>query len=119
MFRVAENDPVVLGVKVKLIVQLAPGASEAPQLLDCANLLALPPVIARLEMCRVAPPVFSRATLCSALVVSIVTDPNETTVTETPAAGRLSAPENATVAEAEISATAVRAARRIPAFGLA
>ena len=33
MLRDAEFNPVALGLKVKLIVQLAPGPSEAPQLL--------------------------------------------------------------------------------------
>ena len=40
MLRVAKRNPVVLGVKVRLIVQLAPGSSVSPQLSVCANLLA-------------------------------------------------------------------------------
>jgi hypothetical protein len=40
MLSIAERQPVVLGVKVRLIVQLVPGASELPQLPVRANRLA-------------------------------------------------------------------------------
>ena len=106
----------VLGVKVKLTVQLAPAASWKPQVLDCPNRLAYVPEIPKLNMNKDALPVFSTLTVCAELVVLTVIDPNETAVTEMPATPPLWAAENPTVAEADISASAVRVARRIPAF---
>jgi hypothetical protein len=115
MLRVALRDPVVLGVKVKLIVQLASGASELPQLLACPNLLAYVPLISRLLMDRFALPVFCRVTFCGALVVLTGTDPNETLTSDTAATPWLCPAENAIVLEAETTASAVMAAR-IPAL---
>ena len=55
---VAKRVPVELGLNVRLIVQLAPGASELPQLLDCANRLAYEPEIETLVVDKVPLPVF-------------------------------------------------------------
>jgi hypothetical protein len=116
MLSVAKRSPGVVGVKVRLIVQLAPGASELPQLLDCANLLAYVPETAMLEIDKDALPLFSRATFWAGLVVLTTTDPNPMLFVETPAPPWLCAAEKATVLEAERTASAIRVARRIPVF---
>jgi hypothetical protein len=116
MLRVAKRSPVVLGLKVRLIVQLAPAASDLPQLLDCANLLAYVPETATLEIDKDALPVFSRATCWAGLVVLTATDPNAMLLAETPTPPWLFATEKATVLEAERTASAITVARRIPVF---
>ena len=116
MLSVAKRSPVVLGLKVRLIVQLAPGANEMPQWLDSPNRLAYVPETATLVINKDAPPVFSRVTLWAGLVVLTTTDPNPTLLPETPATRWLCAAEKATVLEAERTASAIRVARRIPAF---
>jgi len=119
MLSVAMRVPVVLGLKVRLIVQLAPGASDLPQLLDCANLLAFVPLTATLVTDKDALPVFSRVTFWAALVVLTTTDPNATLLTETPHTPWLCDEEKAMVLEAERTANAIRVAKKIPVFGLA
>ena len=114
MLSVARRVPVVFGVKVKLIVQLAPAASELPQLLDCANLLAFVPEIATLVIDSDPPPVFFRVTSWALLVVLTTTDPNATLVRETPHTPALCVAEKATVLEAERTASEMMVARRIP-----
>ncbi len=52
--------PLADGVKVTLIVQLAPAATELPQLLVWAKSLGLVPVSARLVILMAAVPVFLR-----------------------------------------------------------
>src|SRR5208282_1680745 len=49
--------PLAVGVKVTLIVQLAPAATELPQVLVCAKSPGLAPVIERLAMLKAALPV--------------------------------------------------------------
>jgi hypothetical protein len=56
------------GVKVTEIVQLAPAASELPQVLVSANSVGLAPVIAMLEMASGASPVFISVAVCAAVV---------------------------------------------------
>jgi hypothetical protein len=63
--------PLAIGLKVTLIVQLAPAANELPQLWVCANSTALIPVIAMLVMVKLAVPVFLRVTALAGLVVPI------------------------------------------------
>ncbi len=116
MLSVAERCPVVLGVKVNLTAQLAPTASEKPQLLDCENLLAYVPLIPTPLMKRVPPPVFCKVTFCTGLVVLTGTDPNETLVADLPDTSTARLADNAIVLEAERIANAVIVARRIPAF---
>ena len=60
--RAAVRDPLAAGVKVTLIVQLAPAATLAPQLLVCAKSLGFVPVMAILVMLKVALPVLFRVT---------------------------------------------------------
>jgi hypothetical protein len=116
MLSVAERCPVVLGVKVNLTAQLAPTASEKPQLLDCENLLAYVPLIPTPLIKRVVLPVFSTVTFCTGLVVLTGTDPNETLVPDLPDTSTARLADNAIVLEAKRIAKAVIVARRIPAF---
>jgi hypothetical protein len=116
MLSVAKRSPGVVGVKVRLIVQLAPGASELPQLLDCANLLAYAPETATLATDKDALPQFSRARFWAGLVELTTTDPNPMLFAETPAPPWLCSREKATVLETERTASAIMVARRIPVF---
>ena len=52
MATAAERLPLAAGLKVTLMVQLAPAASELPQLLDWAKSLALTPRTAMLEILK-------------------------------------------------------------------
>jgi hypothetical protein len=61
--RDAVRVPLAAGVKVTLIVQLAPAATEPPQLLVWTKSLALVPVTARLEMLKAALPELVRVTI--------------------------------------------------------
>jgi len=54
--------PVAVGVKVTLIVQFAPAATDVPQLLVCAKLPPLVPVMAMLVIDSAALPEFERVT---------------------------------------------------------
>jgi hypothetical protein len=67
MLKVPPRVPAAVGVKVTLIVQLAPAATELPQLLLWAKSLASVPVTARLAILRVALPVLVRVTVCPLL----------------------------------------------------
>jgi hypothetical protein len=61
-----------VGVKVTLMVQLAPAATLAPQVLVCANSPGLAPVLVMPLMDSVELPVFDRVTFWPALVVFTV-----------------------------------------------
>jgi hypothetical protein len=61
-----------VGVKVTLMVQLAPAATLAPQVLVCAKSPGLAPVIVMPLMDSVELPVFDRVTFWAALVVFTV-----------------------------------------------
>jgi hypothetical protein len=63
--RVPLADPVAVGVKVTLTVQLAPAASVAPQLLLSANV----PVTAIELIVRLALPVLETVTVCAVLLL--------------------------------------------------
>jgi hypothetical protein len=117
MLSVAKRVPVELGLKVRLIVQLAPGASGLLQLLDCANRLAYEPEIETLVVVKDPLPVFFRVTCWVGLVVLTTTDPKATLLTETPHTPWLCVAEKVTVLEAERTASVINAARRIPIFG--
>jgi hypothetical protein len=73
-FRLAEFAPVAVGVKLSVILQLAPAASVLPQaLLLKPNALAFVPVTEIETPVRIALPVFIRtATIEGELVVLIV-----------------------------------------------
>lgn len=64
-------EPLACGVKVTLIVQLAPPASAAGQLLVCAKGW----LVAMLLRLRLAPPVFVNVTVWAALVVATICEP--------------------------------------------
>ncbi len=66
----AVRDPLAAGVKDTTIVQLAPAATELPQLLFWTKSLALVPVKARLVILKVAVPVLVRVTHWDVLVTS-------------------------------------------------
>jgi hypothetical protein len=54
--------PLAVGVKVTLMVQLPPAATELPQVLVCAKSPALVPATATLEMLKAAFPALLRVT---------------------------------------------------------
>ena len=64
--------PEAEGVKVTLIVQLAPAATELPHALVCAKSPGLVPETAMPVMLRVALPVLRRVTVPAVLVVLTV-----------------------------------------------
>ena len=68
MVSVAARAPAAAGVKVTLIVQLLPPATELPQLLVWTKSVALVPVIVMLVIARAAFPVLFRVTIWAALV---------------------------------------------------
>lgn len=64
--------PVEAGLNVTEIVQLAPLATEAPQVLVCANSALFVPVIVTPVIDSAALPEFVSVTTCAALAVLIV-----------------------------------------------
>jgi hypothetical protein len=70
--RVALRVAATVGVKVRLMVQLAPAATLAPQVLVCAKSPGLAPVIVMPLMDSAELPVFDRVTVWPALVVFTV-----------------------------------------------
>src|SRR5450631_932274 len=82
-FSVAFFAPTVVGLNVTLIVQLAPEASEAPQVVAFENCPGLAPVIVGLERASVAAPVFFTVTDCARLAVPCVTLPKPSECGET------------------------------------
>ena len=74
--------PAAEGVKVTLIVQLAPAATLAPQLLVWAKSTEFAPPSAMLEMLSEALPVLESVTVCAALVEPIFSWPNARLVAE-------------------------------------
>src|SRR5438132_160103 len=92
MFTVAARTPVAAGVKLTLIVQLAPGATEpAPvgQVLSAAKAksAACAPVMVMLVRFSGAPPLLVSVTLCAGLVVPTRCSPNALLVAESVAVG--------------------------------
>src|SRR6266851_1832291 len=82
--------PVAVGAKVTLIVQVAPAATEAPQVFVCAKSPLFVPVMAMLEIINAAVPVLDRLTICTALVLptrwppKLILAPPNTTIGATP-----------------------------------
>src|SRR5947209_4725614 len=66
--------PVAVGVKVRLMAQVAPAGNDVPQVVARAK----SPTPAMPVMVRAALPVFERLTVCAALVVAICWFPNAT-----------------------------------------
>jgi hypothetical protein len=69
---VAERVPLAEGVKVTLVVQLPPAATELPQVLVWAKLLALVPESAMLVMLKAALP-----PLVSVIVFAVPVEPTD------------------------------------------
>jgi hypothetical protein len=85
--------PVALGVKVTLMVQLAPGANELAQVLVWAK----SPLVVRVSGVRAPLPVSVRVRVCGALVVETVWPGKLKVVTEKLATGATPVPLSATV----------------------
>jgi hypothetical protein len=97
MVMAAVSAPAAVGSKWPWMVQLAPDATEAPQLFPNAKEDAFVPVTAMLEMVRVAPPVFVRVTDCEALEVPTGSLPKVKLVADSDTAGAaMPVPLNAT-----------------------
>ena len=69
MLSAAVRVPPAAGVNHTAIVQLAPAATELPQVSTSAKSLALVPEVARLVILKVAVPVLVRVTVCDELVI--------------------------------------------------
>ena len=65
---VAARAPLAEGLKVTLIVQFAPAATELPQVLVWAKLLEVVPITARLVMVNAALPELVSVIACAVLV---------------------------------------------------
>jgi hypothetical protein len=87
----------VLGVKVTLVVQLAPTARLAPHVFVWAKSPAFAPVKAMLVMLIATEPVLVMVTICGALLVPCGMVPNATLAGETVAVGIAPVPERGTV----------------------
>ncbi len=112
--------PLAAGVKVTLIVQLAPAGTELPQVLVWAKSLAFVPVIARLEIPKAALPELFTMTVCALLELSTGRLPKLRL-----AGDRFTARESAAIGtaavvpppqEAEKIASAIKVTKRISAF---
>src|SRR4051812_11708519 len=110
--------PVPAGVKVTSIAQLAPTASEAPQVVVSANWPASPPLTAMLEIVRVAEPVFVTPIDRKELELPAGWSPNDNEAADrvaTAALGRTPDPETSTTCgRADASSENDSAATREP-----
>ena len=88
----AAEAPLAEGLKVTLIAQLAPAATELPQLLVCVKLLALEPETARLVMLRAALPELVRVIVRAGLAVPTARLPKARLVGERLTAGAVLVP---------------------------
>ena len=70
MLSEAVRPPMAVGVNRTTMVQLAPTASELPQLLFCVKSLELAPVTAIPEMLRAVPPVLANVSVRPALIMA-------------------------------------------------
>jgi hypothetical protein len=84
------------GLKVTLIVQFAPAATELPQVLVWAKSLALVPVIATLETYKVPLPLLLKVTVRAVLVVPTAWFPKDRLVDERLTAGAVPVPDRLT-----------------------
>lgn len=111
--------PVALGVKVTVIEQLAPIATEAPQLLVSAKSVALPPFSATLAIVKAALPELVTVIFSALLAVFRFWLPNPITVGVTTAVGTFTpVPASETACVAPVTAlelsVIVRVALRAP-----
>jgi hypothetical protein len=92
----AERLPAAEGVKVTLMVQLAPAATLDPQLLDCAKSLAFEPVMDMPEIVSVTFPELVSVTDCATLAVPMDRLPKPRLDGETLTAAAVPVPERVT-----------------------
>ena len=97
MVREAERLRLAEGVKVTLMVQEAPAATELPQLLVWAKSPALVPESAMLVIVKVTLPELARVIVCAALVAPTAWLAKVRLEGETPAIAAVPVPESATV----------------------
>jgi hypothetical protein len=110
--------PICVGSKVTLTVQLAPAASELPQVWVCAKSPALVPVIAMAVIVNVVVPTLVSVTVFAGLAVSMATVPKLKVVGESFAVVPIPLSGTCCGLPAALSVT-VRAAMRVPlAVGL-
>jgi hypothetical protein len=112
----AKRLPLAEGVKMTLIEQLPPAATELPQLLVWAKSLAFEPESARLVTLKVALPELVNVIVCAELAVLTDWFPKARLVGETVAPGAVPVPQRATVWEAPLPLSLiVNEAVRVPA----
>jgi hypothetical protein len=121
ILRVPLRVSAAVGVKVTLTVQLAPAATELPQLLDSVKSLALVPVTARFVILTEELPVLARVTDCGLLDRSRGWLPKFRLTGDKFNAGVLAVLGTACVApppphEADKMASAIMATRRVAAI---
>lgn len=90
--RFAARDPAALGVKTSEIVQLADGATGAPQLFVKLKSEALGPLSETEETCNGAVPVFMTVSVCAELEVPCVVEGKDSAVGESVTAGAAGTP---------------------------
>jgi hypothetical protein len=95
--KVALCEPLAVGVKVTLKVQLPPAATVAPQLLVCAKSLLFVPVMVTLVTLSLALPVLHSIMVSAALVVPFAWLPNQRLVGDRLAPGPAPVPVRGTV----------------------
>ena len=120
ILRAAVAAPVAEGSKVTLMVQLAPAATELPQVLVSAKLLPFVPERAMLEMLKAPLPELVKATTCAALVLPTATFPKAKLAGERLTAGAVlvPVPERATLCGLPLTLSAIfRAAEAVPLAG--
>jgi hypothetical protein len=116
ILRVPLRAPVAVGVKITLIVQFAPTATELPQLLLWERSLALTLVIAMLVILKAAWLAFVRVTVSGTLGVQTATYPKERLVAKRLTAGAMLAAGDPIVRAAEKMTSPAIATRRMAVF---
>ena len=118
--RFAVREPVAAGRKVTLMLQFAPAARVAPQVVVLAKSAAFVPVNAMLVMLMVEFPVFDNVTARELLVVLITCTPNASEVGDSCAAGLVPVPLSGTVCglPLALSVTETEAVRAVADVGL-
>jgi hypothetical protein len=113
--RLAVRLPVAVGVKVTLIVQLAPVATLDPQLLACAKSPGFVPATAIEEIVRATLPLLVSVTGCEALGVPTAWLLKVKLLAETPATGAVPVPVRLTVCGLPLALSViVRVPVRVP-----
>jgi hypothetical protein len=105
-----------VGVNVTLIVQLAPDATELPQLLLCSKSPASAPAIVMLLMLKAAFPVFIKFTESAPLAVPTIVYPKVRLRLEKVIVGAATGVENPGVQGSDTSVSMVAAAKKIDAL---